>query len=282
MTGIGPGTSRARDRRPIGAGEDIRQGLGATGRLLGALFLLIGLVACSAGPGTTAPLPTWPVSPEALPQATSGSAQASLTCGGRTFPASRLEAPTGAQKASGPEFDALRATLAKLVSEFPGSSTWSWRLAGRDNTGAIFLAQTDALGWVSVELTADASGWQPGSMGQCSLRVVLSPEYGPASWALDPAFPSPAGDTTELHILVWDEACSSGSPASGRMSAPVIQYSSATVTITIGVRPLQPGPNTCPMPPGTPASLRLSEPLGTRTLLDGGHVPAAPPSPANG
>jgi hypothetical protein len=165
---------------------------------------------------------------------------------------------------------------------------WPWRLAGGDATGAIFLAQTDALGptgWVSVELTTGADGWKPGSMGQCNLRVVLSSEYGPASWALDPAFPSPTADTTELYVLVWEEACSSGSPATGRMSAPVIRYTPATVTVTIGVRPLPAAAGTlftCPMPPGTPASLRLSEPLGARSLLDGDTVPPAPPSPANG
>jgi hypothetical protein len=53
------------------------------------------------------------------------------------------------------------------------------------------------------------------------------------------------------------------------------------VTITIGVRPLEVAPGTllnCGGPPGTPASVRLSEPLGDRTLLDGGRVPPAPPS----
>lgn len=114
---------------------------------------------------------------------------------------------------------------------------------------------------------------------------VLSPEFGPATWALDPAFPTPVADTSELHILVWERACSGGSPATGRMSAPVVEYTSAAVTITIGVRPLQVDPGmllTCPMPPGTPAILQLSESLGTRDLLDGGRVPPAPPSPANG
>lgn len=113
----------------------------------------------------------------------------------------------------------------------------------------------------------------------------LSPEFGPATWALDPQYPVPMETTTELHVLVWERACSSGSPATGRMSTPVVEFASASVTITIGVRPLQVEPGsgvTCPMPPGTPASLRLGEPLGSRTLLDGGRVPPAPPSPANG
>jgi hypothetical protein len=108
---------------------------------------------------------------------------------------------------------------------------------------------------------------------------VLAPEFGTATWALDPAFPAPTPGSTALHILVWERACSSGRPTTGRMSAPVIAYGPTTVTITIGVRPLT-GLQQCPGPPGTPAVVGLAEPLGGRTLLDGGRVPAAPPSPA--
>jgi hypothetical protein len=256
--------------------------------LLGLVLAVVGLGGCAASLAPTDPAPTWPVSPERLPNPAPGTAEASFTCGGRSFPVAGLEAPAGAERESGPEFDALRATIATFADAFPGSSDWTWRLADRDDTGAIFLARTDALGppgWVSIEVAVDASGWQPSSMGQCYPRVVLSAEFGPATWALDPAFPTPAPDTSELHILVWERACSGGSPATGRMSAPVVEYTSAAVTITIGVRPLRVGEGmalTCPMPPGTPAILQLSEPLGGRTLLDGGVVPPAPPSPANG
>jgi hypothetical protein len=190
----------------------------------------------------------------------------------------------GAEKAAGPEFDALRAALKATASEFPGSSGWSWRLAFEDATDAVFLAQTDAFGpngWVAAELTARSNGWQPGSIGPCNLRVVLLDGYGPASWALNPAFPAPTADTTTLEILVWEDACSSAAPTTGRMSAPVIEYGALTVTITLGVRPLL-GPQTCPLGRGTPASLRLSQSLGTRTLLNGGTFPAAAPSPPFG
>lgn len=283
MTRRTPATGGAR-----GAGEGTPRRVRATLRLLGLVVAAFGLAAC-AGPKAT-PLPTWPVQPEQLPDPTSGSADASLTCGDRTFPAAGLTAPTGAEKASGPEFDALRAALAKFGSEFPGSAGWTWQLAGRDDTGAIFLSRgTDAAGsttWNSIEVSADASGWKPTGMGGCVPRVVLSAEFGPASWALDPAFPTPVATTTQLHILVWELACSGGSPATGRISAPVVQYAATSVTITLGVRPLQVAPGTaltCPGPPGTPATMTLAEPLGNRTLLDGGLVPPAPPSPqANG
>jgi hypothetical protein len=60
------------------------------------------------------------------------------------------------------------------------------------------------------------------------------------------------------------------------MSAPVIEYAERTLTITIGVRPLE-GPQTCPLGQGTPAIITLPQPLGARTLLDGYRYPAVEP-----
>ena len=254
--------------------------------LTGLALVVAGLAGCTFGAGPATPWPTWPVSAEPLPAATTGSAVATVTCGGRTFPAAGLSASTGAEHGSGPAFDALRAALVTFGPEFKGSETWTWRLAGLDAAGAIFLAQTDALGppgWVSIEVKAGTPAWTPDGMGQCDPHVVLSADYGPASWALDPAFGTPSAGATELHLLVWELACSNGLPATGRISAPVVLYGPATVTVTLGVRPIVPPDGTavtCPGPPGTPATMPLAEPLGGRTLLDGGLVPPAPPSAA--
>jgi hypothetical protein len=106
--------------------------------------------------------------------------------------------------------------------------------------------------------------------------AVPSSEFGPATWALDPAFPAPDATARDLHILVWERACASGKPTTGRMSEPLIVVGPTSITITIGVRPLA-GAQECPGPPGTPATLTLPEPLGSRTLLDGGNKPPAPP-----
>lgn len=102
--------------------------------------------------------------------------------------------------------------------------------------------------------------------------------FGTASWALDPAFAKPGPEATDLHILVWERACSGGSPTTGRMSPPAVALAETTVTISIGVKPLT-GLQTCPGPPGTPATMTLPEPLGARTLMDGGRIPPGPPDP---
>ena len=114
----------------------------------------------------------------------------------------------------------------------------------------------------------------------CAASPIASPSPGfePARWALDPAFPSPTAASTELHILVWERACASGSAATGRMSTPLIEYAAETVTITVGVRGL-PGVQACPSNQATPLAVQLTEPLGDRTLLDGGRDPIGPPSP---
>lgn len=106
--------------------------------------------------------------------------------------------------------------------------------------------------------------------------AAIPAEYGSATWALDPAFPTPDAASVELHLLVWETACSGGTPATGRISAPLVEYDSAAVTITLGVRPIALPSGmlvTCPGPPGTPAILHMSQPLGARQLLDGGCAP---------
>ncbi len=210
-----------------------------------------------------------------------------LTCAGPNFPASGLDAPAGAEHATGPEFDALRAALAAFGDQFPGIGSLTWRLAGRDATTAIFLARSDVEGappWVEINVGLEDGTWKPANIGQCDPRVVLSPEFGPAWWALDPAFPAPSTATMDLHVEVWEATCDDGRDVTGRISDPVVAYGSSTVTITLGVRLPQAEPGqafTCPLPShGTPFTIHLSEPLGNRTVLDGGRVPPAPPTSA--
>lgn len=266
----------------------LRETRGRWGVMKALLVVAMATMACAA-PATPAPIavPTWPVPAEMLPAPTA-TAITTATCGGRSFPVEGLDAPTGAELATGPEYDALRAAIERFGSEFPGSSTWTWRRAGIDALGAVFLATTDDLGApgrMSIDVEVVDGTWQPAGMGQCQPRAVLSAEFGPATWALDPDFPSPTASSTELHILVWEVSCSGGAPATGRMSAPVIAVTPESVAIAIGVRALEAAPGTafgCPMPPGTPAIIRLTEPLGERTLLDAGRLPPAPPIPAGG
>jgi hypothetical protein len=206
-----------------------------------------------------------------------------LTCGGaHTFEARNLERSPGAEDESGPAFDALREAFSVFGDGFPEARLLGWILVDQDERGALFLAKVgDHLPrWLAVEVTADSESgeWAPTTMSQCDPHVQLSADFGPATWALDTAYPPPGADTVELNVLVWEQACSGGQPTTGRMSAPVVEFLKETVTITIGVRPIG-GFQGCPLPPGTPAIVILPQRLGDRTLLDGGRMPPSEPSP---
>lgn len=228
---------------------------------------------------TRTAIPTWPVEAERLPTALDSAPDARLTCGfpDHTFPLSALDSPTGVEDESGPLLDALRAAIELFGFTPEEIGGLSWFLAEQDEGGALFLARGNGdPGWWYALVEPDGGGWKPAGMGGCNLNVQLTLEYLPAQWALDPAYPAPDASATELHLLVWELACSGASPTTGRMSAPVVEYAEATVTITIGVRPLE-GAQTCPLGQGTPAIVTLPQPLGTRTFLDGYRYPAVEP-----
>ncbi len=218
-----------------------------------------------------------------MASAPAGDVGLALTCGGGiVFTAAALEAAPGAETRPGPEGDALRDALARTGSEMEGYlPTAGWRQVARDATTVLFLAVATDGGdppWRMVTLTFGDGRWQLGGAGACNLQVVPGPGIGSASWSLDPAFPPPGATDTEIHVQVWERACASGQPATGRVVGPVVRYQADTVTVTYGVRP-KPGDQECPSNPPTPVLLVLEEPLGDRVLLDGGTYPAAPPAP---
>ncbi len=97
-----------------------------------------------------------------------------------------------------------------------------------------------------------------------------------ARWSLADPLASPDPGATALALMIAEVPCSSGSPIEGRTEPPVIETSATSVTITVRVRQLVGGLQTCPLHMW-PMTVRLPEPLDSRMLLDGGQVPPAPP-----
>ena len=98
----------------------------------------------------------------------------------------------------------------------------------------------------------------------------------PATWQLDPAFDPPSATDTEVHVLVKERECASGQPPANRLQPPQIEASASEIVVTFFVESLLVTELTvtCPGNPSIPYLLNLGEPLGNRTLKDGG-----PPSP---
>ena len=108
----------------------------------------------------------------------------------------------------------------------------------------------------------------------CS-ALAPTEQPGPATWALPEGF-TIGPETTEFLALVTEQACASGQSSEGRIVEQQIDYLGDSVVVTFRVRPL-PGDQECPGNPATMVEVELDEPLGHRTLLDGGRQPPAEP-----
>jgi hypothetical protein len=172
---------------------------------------------------------------------------------------------------------ALRVLLADQNSYLPKSG---WIVASQTADAVVFVGQDPSTqAWSEVvarrgqrpDGAVSVDGWWAAGYGGCSFMVVPPDGYSNATWVLDPATPYVAG-ATELHLLVEELSCHGFDTAEGRILADV-SYAAATVTITAFTR-VSAGPQTCPGTPPTPYVMHLSEPVGARSLLDGGPYPA--------
>jgi hypothetical protein len=103
------------------------------------------------------------------------------------------------------------------------------------------------------------------ALGGWFARTALRDEPTPASWVLAPsAAVTPA--STDIPVLVTEAACTGGQLATGRIIAS-ITYDVDTVTVDLRTKPPPAGDHDC-QAVTTPYTVRLSEPLGDRQLVD--------------
>lgn len=140
----------------------------------------------------------------------------------------------------------------------------------------LFVARgTAEVPWVQVAVATEGNGWTVAAYGQCHLGVSYPDGITGATIRLDPAFPLPAGDTWEVHVLITETACASGTSPEGRVLDPLVVYNADTVAVAIAVRHREGGQD-CQGNPEFPVSIVLTEPLGDRVLVDGGQFPPRP------
>ena len=194
-----------------------------------------------------------------------------LTCGQRPFPETGLQSAPVDVNSPGLEFDALRQAFDTYRDAFGDLSPLPWILVERDDYGATFLTQRDS-GWLEEMVVAGAGGWVPSTLSECTPRPFTADDGGPATWALNPAFPAPEASSTELHLLIVENACASASSPVGRVLPPIVDYGTDTLTANIRVRPIG-GIANCPGNPSQAITVVLPQPLGGRSVVGG--VPPA-------
>ncbi len=118
-------------------------------------------------------------------------------------------------------------------------------------------------------------GWAVDSYGACTPRPVVPDTVSVAAWWVDSTAEPIRADSETIPALVHETACASGREATGRIETPTVVYGADAVTVTITVRKV--GGADCQGNPLTPYTIELEEPLGDRTLLDGGQLPPADP-----
>ena len=207
-----------------------------------------------------------------------------LSCGGSTeFDRSALDRPP--VPAGDPDLAVVLARYFMAVSPvWSGEPTEPLHVLARTDTHVTFgvggLPDLDAAvptGTIPalLELEWRDGTWRfDGASFPCRLHTVID-GLRPSSWRLDPAFPPPGPDTTELHLLVTEINCASGTPATGRIRPPALDWTDDALLVGITVT-YRGGDQTCQGNPETPFTFELGAPLGARTLYDSGPYPALP------
>jgi hypothetical protein len=137
-------------------------------------------------------------------------------------------------------------------------------LISADPNGAAFMTfEATRVGWS----WAGASGY-----GKCRPRVTLPDGLGDVRWRLDPAFGPPTPESTEIHVLVTEQACVGGQTTGDRLLGPEVIETDAAVLIAFAAINLA-GAQSCPGNPSTPVAVTLPSPLGERPIHDGLVVP---------
>lgn len=251
--------------------------------LLVGFVVALGLVGCSVGtPGSARPSPERQTTSDVsasptetvLPTADPGwITRPALWCGeGPRFPPEALSWPW-AELGQDPAASLLRRTIREDSSPELALPSRGWRRVVDSGTEVLFVAPgTPSTPWIQVTVAALGTEWAVTSYGECHLQVAYPAGMRHADWSLDPSFPAPTSNGRNLHVLVVEISCSGGASPEGRILPPLVIYGSDSVLIAVAVRPL-PGANDCVGNPAYPFTVRLAEPLGSRSLLDGGVFP---------
>lgn len=217
-------------------------------------------------------------SPCGVPAAQAATTGATYTCA--YFPVRIHDLTKGqlATKLPAPTQAAFRDDLVGRLKTLKG-----WRVV-RNSKGHVRIMRPTAkvrpghvaVTYESLEIrrshdTFSSHGWTFAYSGDCRIRRKLG-TLNNSTVYLNPAFPRPTATTRSVHLLVYEDECSSGLPAGQRLRRYDLRISSAGVAVAYGVKPLK-GRQTCQNNPAEVVKLTLDRPLGARKLVDSSYNP---------
>jgi hypothetical protein len=176
--------------------------------------------------------------------------------------------------------DAVSTALREFVQQpnrLPAPVTTGWRRVLVTSTDALFVAiGPSGMPWYYVHLATtgagqQVSGWYFVDSSECRPEVDLGPEIRRAELHLDPKGQVGPNDRA-IQLLLRELSCSSGRSPAGRVESPRLAYEAERVLVIIGIRAL-PGEQDCQGTDPYAYTLPLSEPIGSRRLVDASVLP---------
>ena len=201
--------------------------------------------------------------------------------GGLAFHPSALDGPS---KPLDPRDPAVEMLVARLegragssplrkselrVDRPPSPSTLDgWRLIARTGKEALFgLGMPPDLVMVAVQKDARRGTWSRADKTAGRPLRVTRDGIRASSWRLDPTYELNADDTV-LRILVTEQTYAGGKRADGRVLDPDLYEDERELILTMFVKPIEGFVMRTPNPE-TPVRVALSQPVGSRELIDG-------------
>ena len=249
-------------------------------RLAIGLFAALLLGGCAGAEGTTVPSGSGSASSSAEPDLAAALAAAGIryTCGGHPFTPDVLSARGRAETGDSAQSVVLREFVGSGMMETESLPEEGWLLVGMDGRSASFVAPTaDPARFEYVLMDGADDAWRVTGWGGCRPQVWFE-DANPSTWVLEPAGKRPAPEATEFVARVTETTCASGQSSRGRVQPPIIVYTAAEVVVTFPIEPLPGDGQDCQGNPSTAGTVTLDEPLGDRTLLDGGTYPPGDPA----
>ncbi len=176
--------------------------------------------------------------------------------------------------ATAEEADTPAAVVLRQELYYSGLPQRGWRLVVDSPTEKWYGVRTPGgLGFAEAGVKLGLGVWVPGEFGPCEARAVPPAGYSTSTWAFAS---SPDGSSVDLYLRVRPQPCG-GSPDQTAVAVS-LEADSAAVVVTAYLRTTgTPSERIC-TGAGDPVTVRvhLPEPLGDRTVADGGPWPAEP------